>query len=276
MVYQQTMELAFERDKNLKALGLTLGIMAALLLLFIFYKWTKIPPPPPPQEQYVQIDLGIPDPPPPPAPQGDSGPGTPGESGGAPASGRTDNTTNQTPESPQSSAPTDFGPRDPQQSTAAAQTNTRAENVNAPSTPTQNPKNVMGAPTQGNNYGNGKENDSYNNVDGRGQGTGPSTGNGPGSDGKGGGVQLKGTISGRGVRMPDLSDDFNENAKVAVDITVNADGTVVSAVVKPLGTTTTNNNLRNIAIKKAKQFKFAKSANEVETGTIIFTFKVSA
>ena len=42
---------------------------------------------------------------------------------------------------------------------------------------------------------------------------------------------------------PSFEDDFNENAKVAVDITVDAGGNVTSASVNPRGTTTTNANV---------------------------------
>ena len=54
---------------------------------------------------------------------------------------------------------------------------------------------------------------------------------------------------------PSFEDDFNENAKVAVDITVDASGRVTSATVNLSGTTTTNANIRSIATRKARQLK---------------------
>lgn len=273
MTYQQTMDVTFERDKNLKALGITMVVMALLLLLFVFYKWNKTIPPEPVKDDFVQIELPMieEDIPPPPS----EGAGMVGEPGGAPASGKTDNI-DQPASAPQSSAPVDAPQTQNNDAGTPSATNPRLNKpvVNAPAAPTPKPKGVMAPISTGNDPGNGKELNSYNknNGEGPGRGTGPSKGNGPGA----GGVELSGTIRGRGHTIPDLTDDFNENAKVAVNITVNADGKVISAVVKPLGTTTTNQKIKNIAVKKALMFKFVKSDNETESGTIVFTFKVSA
>ncbi len=68
-----------------------------------------------------------------------------------------------------------------------------------------------------------------------------------------------------------MQDEFNENAKIYVDIKVNASGTVTSASIAK-GTTTSNSTLRSIALQKAKQLKFPSSQNEVEAGTILFNF----
>jgi hypothetical protein len=68
-----------------------------------------------------------------------------------------------------------------------------------------------------------------------------------------------------------MQDDFNENAKVYVDIKVNAAGTVTSATISR-GTTTSNASLRSIAIQKARQLKFPSSQNDEESGTILFNF----
>jgi hypothetical protein len=68
-----------------------------------------------------------------------------------------------------------------------------------------------------------------------------------------------------------MQGDFNENAKVYVDIQVNGSGTVTSAVISR-GTTTSNPSLRSTAIEKAKQLKFPSSQNPLENGTILFNF----
>ncbi|HEX7458572.1 MAG TPA: hypothetical protein VF301_09070, partial [Ginsengibacter sp.] len=68
-----------------------------------------------------------------------------------------------------------------------------------------------------------------------------------------------------------MTDDFNESAKVYVDIKVNASGKVTDAGIAR-GTTTSNSSLRNIAIEKAKELKFPPSQNDVESGTILFVF----
>jgi hypothetical protein len=71
-----------------------------------------------------------------------------------------------------------------------------------------------------------------------------------------------------------FEDDFNENAKVAVDIIVNSSGQVIGATVNPKGTTTTNANIRNIAIKKAKMLRLNAGNDPEQKGTIVFSFKI--
>lgn len=86
------------------------------------------------------------------------------------------------------------------------------------------------------------------------------------------GVSVVRGLSGRRpVHFPNMEDDFNENAKVYVDIQVNAAGTVTSAVISR-GTTTSNLSLRNTAIEKAKELKFPPAQNDVENGTLLFDF----
>lgn len=94
-------------------------------------------------------------------------------------------------------------------------------------------------------------------------------GNSPG--GKSGFSVVRGLSGRRPIHFPNMQGDFNENAKVYVDIQVNAAGTVTSAVVSR-GTTTSNSSLRSTAIEKAKQLKFPPSQNDIENGTILFNF----
>ena len=94
-------------------------------------------------------------------------------------------------------------------------------------------------------------------------------GNSPG--GKSGVSVVKGLSGRRPIHFPNMEDDFNENAKVYVDIKVDASGKVTSAGIAK-GTTTSNSTLRNIALDKAKQLKFPASDNDVESGTILFNF----
>ncbi len=96
-----------------------------------------------------------------------------------------------------------------------------------------------------------------------------SYGNSPG--GRSGVSVVRGLSGRRPTSFPSMQDDFNENAKVYVDIKVNAAGAVTSATISK-GTTTSNASLRSIAIQKAKQLKFPTSDNEVEAGTILFNF----
>lgn len=84
-------------------------------------------------------------------------------------------------------------------------------------------------------------------------------------------------LSGRRItRYPSFEDDFSENAKVAVDIRVDANGKVISAVYQPKGSTTGDMSMRTIAINKALQLRFNGQPDGPETdiGTIVFNFKV--
>jgi hypothetical protein len=89
--------------------------------------------------------------------------------------------------------------------------------------------------------------------------------------GKSGFSVVRGLSGRRPIHFPNMQGDFNENAKVFVDIKVNASGTVTSAVVAR-GTTTSNSQLRSIAIEKALQLKFPSAQNDIESGTILFNF----
>ena len=75
--------------------------------------------------------------------------------------------------------------------------------------------------------------------------------------------------------FPSFQDEFNENAKVAIDITVDKAGNVINENLNLNGTTTTNTAIRNIALKKAKQLKLNAGNDEEQRGTIVFNFKVT-
>ena len=94
-------------------------------------------------------------------------------------------------------------------------------------------------------------------------------GNSPG--GRSGVSVVRGLSGRRPISFPSMQDDFNENAKVYVDIKVDASGKVTEASIAR-GTTTSNSSLRSIAVQKARQLKFPTSQNDVETGTILFNF----
>jgi len=98
-----------------------------------------------------------------------------------------------------------------------------------------------------------------------------------GNGGAGGnsGVSIRSGLDGRRItQLPSFEDDFNENAKVAVDITVDKAGNVTMAVVNQRGTTTTNQNIRNIALRKARGLKLNSGSEESQTGTLVFNFKL--
>lgn len=89
------------------------------------------------------------------------------------------------------------------------------------------------------------------------------------------GVKIRSGLGGRRfTRLPSFEDDFNENAKVAVDIKVNKSGSVTSATINPRGTTTANSNIRSIAVRKALQLKLNAGDDDEQFGTIVFDFKL--
>jgi len=114
---------------------------------------------------------------------------------------------------------------------------------------------------QGNKNGNGDA--------GSPDGKPDSYGNSPG--GRSGVSVIRGLSGRRPIHFPSMQDDFNENAKIYVDIKVNAAGAVTSASISR-GTTTANASLRSIALEKARQLKFPPSSNDEESGTIMFNF----
>jgi hypothetical protein len=173
---------------------------------------------------------------------------------------------------------------------SADKTNSKPSIVKRINPPTPKPKAIF---TGSNNKGNGGNlSDSYNGsinqgiAGGKGD-QGKPTGNpnsdsyqGNASSGNGGlgggdGVIIKNGLDGRRItKLPSFEDDFNENAKVAVDITVNKIGAVTGATINPKGTTTTNQRIRNIAIQKAKTLKLNAGEVDEQTGTLVFNFKL--
>ncbi len=92
--------------------------------------------------------------------------------------------------------------------------------------------------------------------------------------GHGNGIAIAGGLQGRKIRStPSFTDEFNENAKVAVDIHVDASGNVISAEYQARGSTTADASLKAIAIQKAHQVKFNSGSDE-SAGTLIFNFKL--
>lgn len=281
----------FEAEKNRKALMYTTGIVGLFLVIAIFYTWPLLIPPTPPVQDLIDINLGNEQ-----EGMGNIQPLVKGER--APD--------NQSMPSHQKAAKVTVAPTrnvqaDENNSDKEAAPVTKVEkpkadakDINKPSTnkatkkinpsPIINPNPAPPKPKLplykgGNgNGGNGAtEDNGYRN-----QGYKPGNGDAGSPDGKpdaygnspGGrsGVSVVRGLSGRRIiHFPNMTDDFNENAKVYVDIKVNAAGKVTDAGIAR-GTTTSNSSLRNIAIEKAKELKFPPSQHDVESGTILFVF----
>jgi outer membrane biosynthesis protein TonB len=286
-------EANFERDKNLKAFGITVLIVAAIGLLFFLISWTVPVIPPPPVDEGVEVNLGNSD-----QGTGNIAPEIPGppssdetKSNPPPASHSTEEpeqnkevAANDEAEAPviHTSPKSVIKPRHIITPEPAKKTKPQPT-INPTPTPPRPKAVYKGGTTSG---AGGNNADSYNGV--RNQGIAGGSGdqgspNGnPNSDsytGNGGsgnsGVAISSGLDGRRfTHYPSFQDNFNQNAKVAVDITVDQSGNVVAANINPHGTTTTNENIRGIAITKAKQLKLNAGSQSEQTGTIIFTFKL--
>lgn len=102
----------------------------------------------------------------------------------------------------------------------------------------------------------------------------------PNSDnyvGGGGDGDVSYNLSGRNKKtLPKPINNSEEQGTVVVKIWVNRDGKVTNARVQVKGTTTSNSNLQNIAIKAALKAVFNSDPNapEVQTGTITYVYVI--
>lgn len=135
------------------------------------------------------------------------------------------------------------------------------------STPKTNSKAMADGMFGGKTAGNGSGND---NGDGTGLGTGE---DGPGTTGK------SGPLSRGAISKPSPENPINEVGNVAVQITVNQDGKVISAeVLRNHPNTTSNNPEHFTAAKKAAlkiRYSPSRSAAEYETGIVTIRFTLN-
>jgi hypothetical protein len=282
-----------EQQKNLKAGAYTAGICVLLALMLVFVSW-KLPeiaaPDPPLDQQGIEVNLGTDETgfgtdqpllPGDPAPQTVSAP---------PQTTSDDAAADNTEDDPSSDVPVTKTEKPktvikkPVEDVKKSVTVTKPVTNPTPAPP--KPKAVFNGKTAPNSNGNGGNGaDSYykgsNQGIAGGKGDQGKPGGNPNSDsytgnGKGnGGIRISSGLDGRRISsIPSFEDEFNENAKVAVDVVVSASGAVVSATVSTRGTTTTNNNIRQIALRKARQLKFNSATDDEQRGTLIFDFKL--
>ncbi|TAD85979.1 MAG: hypothetical protein EAY75_09830 [Bacteroidetes bacterium] len=286
------MQYQFERDKNAKALGYTLMILGVLFLLMMMLSWRL-----PQQEasllnEGIEVNLGNSE-----TGMGSEPPMLPGEP--APEAAETvasspqtstpipeavsTNDDNDEPDAPVIPKKTEAQPQKPKPTNTPAVATAKPKTTQ-PAPPQPKAKATMGAYSGGTGKG-GNNQDAFNNV--KNQGVAGGTGdqgkpngniNSDNYTGNGGtgnsGVTISRGLSGRRItKLPSFEDDFNENAKIAIDIRVNEDGSVVSASYQSRGSTSGSGALKAIAIRKAMQLKF--NAGEGESlGTVIFNFRL--
>ncbi|MGN6490435.1 MAG: hypothetical protein ACTHLE_00455 [Agriterribacter sp.] len=289
----------FETSKNVKAGTITGVISGALLLFFFLVSWSVPPPPLPPVEEGMEVNLGNSD-----DGAGDVQPLRPGAPAAAEKEVNTPPKAANTPVENVKAVETDDNDEEapdvkvpkPKVSNPEAKTIPTKENTtttkknNTKPQIVENPKPAPPKPRAtykgGDGSGPGGNNaDTWNNSksEGNTSGTGdrgkingdPNSKNYDGFGGSGNGsYTIQGSLKGRQIiRQPSFQDEFNENAKVAVDISVDGSGAVTAASYQPRGSTTSNAGMKDIALRKARQLKFA--AGEEQRGTIIFNFRVT-
>ena len=281
---------SFESEKNRKALTYTLLICGLLLIFAIFYTWPMIIPPTPTVTDLIDVNLG----------NEVEGMGTvqplvKGERAPDNQSVASRQSARKVREEPSQNIDADESDNKDAAPVIKSEkkketskiinkepVKTASKTINPSPVINPNPapkkpkiplyKGGNGTGGNGATEDNGYRNQGYkpgNGDAGSPNGSPDAYGNSPG--GKSGFSVIRGLSGRRPVHFPNMQGDFNENAKVYVDIQVNGSGTVTSAVISR-GTTTSNPSLRSTAIEKARQLKFPSSQNPLENGTILFNF----
>ena len=262
------MSTEFEKQKNLKALGITTGISVLILVVVMLISWTipsKIDPPP--VEQFVEINLGsdldgfgsdqplLP------------GEGAPDQTAYTPAqpvqaadeSVRDVSSDDVSNDAPPVSKPIVSKP-DAKKINAESKVVKTDNTVQKDVVQAQKPKVVMSGPRGGNGTG-GNGADSYQKGGNQGDGNGPGDKGVNGGDPNGTrytGPRNIGSIKVINIPPQNYEDDFSESGKVMLDIVVNADGKLTRADYQPKGSTITNRNQIEIAKRRAAQGTYPK------------------
>jgi hypothetical protein len=290
------MSESFESQKNVRAGSYTLVITICLLLVFIFVKWSEPSNPAPVMEEGIEVNLGNSDvglgtdqpfEPGPPAPR-DEQRYTPPQTVTAVNNNVKEVETNDADkDAPVVKKPPVVKPNASKISEKDIVKNKPVkvmEPVANPAPVTPKPKAVFkganGTGTGGNDADSYKKGGNEGIAGGRGDqgrpGGDPNSKNYEGNGARGNsGVSISRGLQGRRfTSLPSFQDEFDENAKIAVDIKVDESGKVVGAVYQPRGSTSASASLKSIAIRKALQIKM-NAGTEESMGTIVFNFKVT-
>jgi len=292
----------FEKQKNIKAGTITGIICGMMLFLFFIISWTIPLPAVQPDEEGIEVNLGnsdigsgeiqplIPDPPAAAEEQVNTPPKTQQTQ---PEEAKEVETNDNDKEAPNVSLPKPVKPTPNNPNIPKKENTTPAKNTNPKPVVVENPKPAPAQPKYiykgGDGTGKGGNNaDGWNNSQGQGVAGGkgdqgkingsPNSDSYNGNAGSGkSGVSISKGLQGRRItKLPSFEDEFNENAKVAVDIKVDKSGSVLSATFQPRGSTTSDGGMREIAIRKARLLKFSANpeGSDTELGTIIFNFRL--
>lgn len=86
---------------------------------------------------------------------------------------------------------------------------------------------------------------------------------------------IGGGLSNRGLLYePEVTDDSQKTGVVVVNVCVDENGNVTSANYTQRGSSTTDSDLKALAIKNARKFRFSPGEIDKQCGTITFDFKV--
>lgn len=271
---------------NTKALAWTAGIHALLILLFVFVHYT-VPASVPAEELGMEVNLGT----------SDEGSGTEQPmdmDDPAPDAANANRTSNNVSEDGSRSLLDSDEPDAPEVRNAPATSpNNRNLNQRIPNNRNRNTPNTNTAAQQQRqqqqrpryvyNGGTGRGGNSASaNAPGGSEGNTSGTGDRGVPGGTPGATNYEGsprpgtgginhTLSGRSIFAPPMQADFREGGKVVVRVTVNREGSIVNKQV----ISSTNAELRSIALQKLSKVRFNKStsAPEEQFGTITFVFK---
>ena len=281
-----------EQDNKAKAGGITAVVLSVVLAMLLLISWKAAPQEEPLLDEGIEVNLGNSD-----FGLGDIPPMVPGDP--APEAGE------PVAAAPPASAPepapaeTDEDNDDAdavvlpkKQPTAVAKpkaattqpVTTPKPSAQPPAPAPPKPKATMGSYAGGQGTG-GNSQDAFNNV--RNQGIAGGTGdqgkangninsdnyNGNGGRGNSGVAITKGLTGRSIVRFPSFEDDFNENAKIAMNLRVDENGKVISAEYSASGSTSSNTKLKEIAKRKALSLKFNDGEGE-SIGTVVFNFRL--
>ncbi len=289
MYYNSTIEASFNAEKNRKAFTYTAVIVAIFLLLALFITWPNLPPKPIVVQDLIEINLG----------NNEEGFGTvqpliKGDMGAAQQRQVVQQKAAAQQPSPKDIVPdekadADAAPVDKPTKAIIKPSNTATVPVNKPIKVNTPAPVVMPTPKPQkpkafyNGSGNGKGNgatetngDTYQGSKPGGKGDAGTESGKPDSYGNNPGGRSGVSVT-RGTRPLNLGalkfeDDFNENAKVYLDVTYSASGSFTGCEIAK-GTTTFNNTITGIAKRKAAQLKFPAS-DDGGVSTILFNFKV--
>lgn len=286
----------FESQKNLRATGYTAVVCSLILIMFFYIAWTKPAQPAPVVEEGIEVNLGNSD-----QGLGKDQPYLPGDPSPKDKEKYVPPKQAVVAKEPVKDVETDDNQKDDEPVVKKAivtkpdatkipdkeVTKTRVRPVKQPETlperpkPVPHPKAVFRGVNGTGNGGNdaddykpgGNEGIAGGHGDQGAPGGDPSSTNYKGGGVGNGGIDIRGLSGRHMINRVSFTGDFNENAKVAVTVHVDANGNVTSAEYSLMGSTTSLANYRETALEKAKLVKFNPGTDD-QVGTLIFNFRI--